>query len=76
MDASRSAASRSSSAVLRCDRDPHQPDDHVAEVHRLAAALARLRLLELGDQRPHRRHCAEALEAAAQAGELRRADCG
>ena len=32
------------------DRDSHQADEHVAEMNRLAAELACLRLVELGDQ--------------------------
>ena len=48
------------------DRDPHQPDDHVAEVNRLAALRARLGLVELRDQGADRRDGPEPLQAAAQ----------
>src|SRR5918992_1317641 len=58
------------------DRDAHEPDQHVAQVHRLAARLPLLRLLELGDERAHRRHRAKAHQPFAQPHQPGRADAG
>ncbi len=54
------------------DRDSHQTDEHVAEVDRLAAELARLRLVELGDQGADGRDGAEAVQTCAGRGRARR----
>ena len=48
---------------------PHQPRDHVHVVRGLATAVARLRLLELRDQRTDRRHARERTQAPLQPGE-------
>ncbi len=44
------------------DRDAAEPREHVGEVRGLAAVGALLGLLQLGDERAHRRHAAEPLE--------------
>ena len=53
------------------DRDPHEPDDHLAVVSRLAARGTLLREPDLGEQRAHGRHRAEAVEPLAHALEER-----
>ena len=53
------------------ERDAHEPDDQLAVVRRLASRGALLGEAHLGEQRAHRRHGAEAVEALARALEER-----
>ena len=65
-DASRSAEEVLLEHGVARDRDAHQPDDQLAVVGGLSPARPLLREADLGEERPHRGHGAEAVEPVPQ----------